>query len=553
MTVAKVVAGFAVMALLGGIVYTQETKQDKPPQSEAKKEATQDKAPDKAPDKDKPSKGELKKEKEAVTPPPAAKPATHKVEKKPFKIELTVKGILEPEEMEEISYRPQPALQPPPSQGPLTIRKIVDHGATVKKGDLLVTFDTRKIDEVIEDLEKAKKMTEIGIKLAEEELPLFEKSVPVELANLETAKKRADEDLKYFLDVGRNETEKQAKMMVHLSKFYKDSAEEELRQLEKMYKANDLTEDTEKIILRRQQFYVEYYTFSYQSALIQRDYVMNFSLPNKDKALKEDQVRKDMQLEKARKTLGPMLAQKQLALARMIFDRDKAIVRLERILKDRAAMTMHSPIDGIVYHGKFRKGRWTASETLENKLIPHGNVFADEVFLTVVKPRPVVVHLTLEEKDVHQLKPGLEGTAKLVFNPDRKLPAKLTRLSSVPAAPGKFEAQVALDLEAAEANLMPGMACSVKFVPYSKKEAIAVPSKTIHEEDDAFVVYVVAKNGKQEKRDVTPGRTDGEQTEILAGLREGEEVLLDRPKTGDKGPTSAPETKKSETKKGAAP
>jgi HlyD family secretion protein len=519
MTSARIVGCFAVLALLAGIVYTQEAIQDKKPKGEA-----------------------------SASDHP--KPATHKVEKKPFKIELTVKGILEPEETAEISYRPQPMIQPPPSQGPLTIRTIVEHGATVKKGDMLVAFDTRKIDEVIDDLEKDRKLVEANIKLAEQELPLFEKSVPVELALVETAKKHADDELKYFLEIGRDQTEKQINMMLKSYKFSKEYAEEELRQLEKMYKANDLTEETEKIILRRQQNNVEMSTFYYQSMVIQRDYILNFSLPNREKALKEDQIKSELLLEKARKTLGPTLIQKQLALVRMYYERDKANVRLERILKDRAAMKMQSPIDGIAYHGKFQKGRWTATESLETKLVPNGSVYADEVFLTVVQPRPVVVHTTVDEKDVHLLKVGSQGTAKMLFNPDRKLTAKIAKLASVPAIPGKFDAQVTLEMEAADANLMPGMACSVKFVPYSKSEAITVPNKTINEEEDKFVVYVVSKSGKQEKRDVTTGRTDGEHTEILAGLREGEDVLLDRPSPKAAGKDKSPGA---ETKKGATP
>jgi multidrug efflux pump subunit AcrA (membrane-fusion protein) len=450
--------------------------------------------------------------------------------------------------MAEISYRPHPMVQPPPSQGPLTIRKIVEHGAAVKKGDTLVAFDTRKIDEVIEELEKERKFAEANIKLAEEELPLFEKSLPAELAVAETAKKRADEDLKYFLEVGRPQAEKQIEMYVKMGKFSLEFAQEELRQLEKMYKSHDLTEETEKLILRRQQFYVDMYNFYYQEALVERDHALKHVLPDREVALKENQVKQELALEKARKTLAPTLTQKQQALLKMHFDRDKANSRLDKILKDKAAMTIHAPMEGVVYHGRFHRGRWTASESTGEKLIPNGTVYGEEVFLTVVKPRPVVLHLHIDEKEVHHLKPGSEGSAKFVVNPDRKLPAKVAKLSAVPVSPGKFEAQVVLDLEAADATLMPGMACSVKFVPYAKLFAIAVPSKAVHEEDDKYVVYVLGKGGKQEKRDVTPGRSDGDHTEILAGLREGEEVLLERPNGLEKGKSSG-----SDAKKGAAP
>jgi multidrug efflux pump subunit AcrA (membrane-fusion protein) len=502
MTWAKVVVSFAVMATFVGILCTQETGQKK----------------------------------QGGKTPAEPKPPTYKVEKKPFKIELTVKGMLDSEETAEISYRPHLMVNLPPSQGPLTIRKVLAHGTAVKKGDVLVVFDSTKLDEVIDDLEKQKKNSEASLRLAEEELPLFEKSQPVDLASTEAAKKRADEELKYFLDIGKAHMEKEVEMYVRMAKFFHEYAEEELRQLEKMYKANDLTEDTEKIILRRYRERVEQAAFYYKSALIERDYVLKHTLPHREQLLKEDQVKQDLQFDKTRKTQALTLLQKQLNLVRMRNDRDKDAARLEKLKKDRAAMTVVAPIDGIVYHGRFARGRWSGAESMEGRLVPHGTVQPDEVFMTVVKAGPVFVHLTVDEKDVHLLKPGLEGKAKLLVNPDRKLPARVAKVSSVPESPGKFEAKVTLDRDADNAVLMPGMACSVKFVPYSKKEALVIPTKSLHEEDDRFFVDVLAKDGKHTRREVTPGRADGDNTEILNGLQEGEEILLDRPakKSSDK-------------------
>src|SRR5205807_240452 len=201
MSCAKIIPCLAIVALLTGLVFTQE------------------------PTKDKKSEGK-------GSSPAADAPATHKVEKKPFKIEVSVKGILEAEETAEISYRPHPMVQPPPSQGAMTIRKIVDHGATVKKGELLVALDTTKINEVTDELEK-------------------------------------------------------------------------------MYKSNDLTEDTERMVLERQRNWLERAQFWYQSALIERDYMLKFYLPYKEKDLKDNQVKQDLVLEKAKKTLAPTLTQKQ--------------------------------------------------------------------------------------------------------------------------------------------------------------------------------------------------------------------------------------------------
>ena len=76
-------------------------------------------------------------------------------------------------------------------------------------------------------------------------------------------------------------------------------------------------------------------------------------------------------------------------------------------------------------------------------------------------------------------------------------------------------------------DLMPGMACTVKFVPYAKKDAVVVPAAAVFEEDDKNFVEVM-KDGKREHRSVTVGRTNDGHTEILQGLHAGDEILLER-------------------------
>ncbi len=520
----SVAACLAAMALLGGLVFTQETAVDK---GIKEKPATP-----------------------AAAAKPAiatAKPAVHKVEKKPFTVELAVSGILGAAEAVEVRYRPQLSLMPSPNQGPLTIRTIVDHGTAVKQGEQLVAFDTRKIDEVIADVENEKKMLENSLKLAEEELPLYEKAAPMDRALAENSKQRADEALKYFVEVGRPEAEKRANYSVKSSKFMLEFYQEELRQLQKMYKANDLTEDTEKIVLRRQEYYVELGQFMYQMALVQHDYTMKFTLPHQHKDLADAQARQTILLEKLRATQEPMLRQKQLALARVKFDVAKNAKRLERLYADRETMIIRAPVDGIVYHGKLHKGQWAMSDMMASKLVPDGTILPDEVFLTVVKPRPLVVNLSVAEAEVHWLQPALAGKATVPYRPDRKLGARVMRIGPLPASPGKYDVSVALDLGAEDTCLMPGMACSVKFVPYTRHNAIAVPTACIHDENDRSVVYVLSKQGKHHVREVKLGPSHGGQTEIISGLHEGEEILLQRPTAQEGAVKSVPMKEKGAT------
>jgi HlyD family secretion protein len=169
---------------------------------------------------------------------------------------------------------------------------------------------------------------------------------------------------------------------------------------------------------------------------------------------------------------------------------------------------------------------------MTSRLQRDGTVPANEVFMTVVAPRPFFIRATADEKDLHWLRPGLAGRAVLTGYPDLKLPAKLVQLSTVPREAGTFEARIAVEPGEGTAALMPGMACTVKFVPYRKDDALTVPASVVFTDgtdDGAHYVYCLNKNGKPEKRAVKVGKTVGDKTEVLEGLQPGDRIQASKP------------------------
>ena len=63
---------------------------------------------------------------------------------------------------------------------------------------------------------------------------------------------------------------------------YLEYAKEELRQLEKMYRSKDLTEETEEIILRRTRFQVESSEVQLKEAELRRDVTLKVELPRRE-------------------------------------------------------------------------------------------------------------------------------------------------------------------------------------------------------------------------------------------------------------------------------
>jgi HlyD family secretion protein len=75
------------------------------------------------------------------------------------------------------------------------------------------------------------------------------------------------------------------------------------------------------------------------------------------------------------------------------------------------------------------------------------------------------------------------------------------------------------------------MTGTIRFNVYVKEDAIVVPAKAVFAEElnpDERYVYVV-KGDKYEKRPVTVGEQVKDNLEILSGLHDGEEILLEKP------------------------
>jgi multidrug resistance efflux pump len=448
---------------------------------------------------------------------------TVKVARGPFRVTLTLKGTFAAAEMAEIALRPE--AWGPQSGGPLTVLTAVEPGTAVKKGDVLVTLQTDKIDRAIRDLEAEQQLSALAIRLAEEELPALEKSTPLDLAAAERAKAHADEDLKKFLEVDRPLSEAGAQNSVKNAQQYLEYAREELRQLQKMYRAKDLTEETEEIILKRQRHQVEMAEFNLRTATTHRDQTLKVTLPRQEQAARDSAVRQTLNLEKARATLPLTLSQKRLALGKLRYDQDKAAERLRGLKKDREQMTVRSPADGVVYHGKCTHGQWN-SPAVAPRLQRGGNLMPDEVFLTVVAPRTLVVDASAEEKDLHWLKPGQKGTAVPAGFPDLRVPVELASLSAVPQAPGTFAAVFKVDAARAPESVAAGMACTVKLKAYHNESALFLPPSAVFDDDEEHYVY---RAGTKEKAPVQVGKHSDDKVEILGGLKEGDEVLASRP------------------------
>jgi HlyD family secretion protein len=455
-----------------------------------------------------------------------AGPATCKAAKAAFRVEVRLSGVFEAVKSAEIVLSPEVWALP-------RVKRAVEHGTAVHKGDVLLWIDQRKLDKAIRDKEAAVQLGELTLKQAEEELRRLEIATPDLLAQAQRGWQRVVDDFDRFTKVDRPLAEKEAASALKTKADVLEYTREELRQLERMYKADDLVEATEEIVLRRQRDAVGRAEIALERAKNDHEVKMKIELPRQAEEAALARQRKDEELKGAQLLLPLALTRKRLEVAKAKADQAQAVKELADLRDDQAALSPKAPMDGIVYYGQCVGGKWPAAALAGAKLAPGAALPVDQVVMTVVDPAALIVRAAVSEKDLHLLAKGMSGQATPAGFPDRKLKVDLADLSAVPVAPGEFDAK--LPVAGAPGPVVPGMACAVVLTAYDKPGAIVLPAAAVFGEAGAGGKegerWVFLKTpGRPQKRVVQAGRTYDGKTEILQGLAEGEEVFTEAPK-----------------------
>ena len=442
-----------------------------------------------------------------------ATPTTHTVKKGLFEIKVELSGIFDAVKATQISLAPK-------KWSSMSVVEAIPHGSEVKKGDVIVQLETEKLEKAIHKAELAQPLSDLGLKLAELELIELEQSTPLSLASRKRSKEQSEEDLAYFEKTDRTHREKAAKQNLKRSTDYLSYAKEELEQLQKMYAADDLTEETEEIILTRAKNSVASAQFRMESMKLSTAHTLKTSLPREYQSLSDRVKSAAISWDKSSKSLPQSLKKKHLEVEKMKRDQTEASEQLEEMKKDLASFSIKAPHDGIVYYGASTRGKWATASLVEKKLKPGGKLMPHEVLMTVVEVEPMQVQTSIPENKLSLLKNGLATKITPTSRPDFPLKGELSSMNRVPLITGGFPGTLKI-LDDTD-GLYPGMSCKILFEIYKNDKALTVPKKSVKKEKGKSIVRL--KDGK--KREVKTGQSDGKMIEILSGLKEGDTIKL---------------------------
>lgn len=447
----------------------------------------------------------------AQTSQPAQK--LHRVQRGVLHIVIEGEATFEPVDAQEVRIRPRAYA------GELVVTSVAAAGASVKKGDVILEIDPthllRDLDAASGELTVAK----ANYRKATEDARLGDLSDKIALEASQRELDNARTNLKWFDEVDGPNATKGGDIQVKDFKDRMDDQSDELDQLKKMYKTDDLTTATADIVIKRAVRGLE--RAKEQLPIVQ-------DMARKTKEVANPQTRSGLEI--AVKRAEVALAQLQVAQEQGKVAREhaaataklaltKAQQKVSDLSTDKDALKVAAGADGVVYYGALVGGQW---QNVNPKALRAGEkLAAQQVLMTLITPGKLAAVMVVPENKVSMVQVGAKAQVTPKLLPTLNTKGTVTWIARVAAARGGASGfEVQMDLSGADPRLCPGMTAVTKLAPQKIEGVLVVPANCVKEGKS-----LVHRGGKDEEREVMVGRSDGKNLEIVDGLAEGEEVL----------------------------
>ena len=204
---------------------------------------------------------------------------------------------------------------------------------------------------------------------------------------------------------------------------------------------------------------------------------------------------------------------------------DEAGLAMEVKRRDRAAEELEDCVirakkNGLVIYPSAASWKTTPDIT------EGATVHKDQVLLLMPDLTQMQVKLGIHESVIERVRPGLKAIVTL---PDRTLEATVSEVASVTRPAGwwtgnvvKYDTVIKLPTDE---SLKPGMSAEVDVILAMHDDVVTIPVAAVVETEEGNFCWVQSGSGPQ-KRILQLGDSNDVFIEVVAGLNEGEEVIL---------------------------
>ncbi len=146
--------------------------------------------------------------------------------------------------------------------------------------------------------------------------------------------------------------------------------------------------------------------------------------------------------------------------------------------------------------------------------------------LTVESSESVCIKLSLGRSETEKVQEGQTATATIAGKEYEGVVSRVSR-TAVKNEKGASVVEAEIHLENPDESIFLGVDAKVTIHGRQAEQAVLVPMQAIQTDKDGSFVYIVNGENMVEKRRIETGISSMEEVEVLSGLEEGEQVLLD--------------------------
>ncbi|MBI2816379.1 MAG: efflux RND transporter periplasmic adaptor subunit [Acidobacteria bacterium] len=202
-----------------------------------------------------------------------------------------------------------------------------------------------------------------------------------------------------------------------------------------------------------------------------------------------------------------------------------AEARIQVARQDLENCVIRAPFSGMVVSKDAQRGEIVSPMSA-------GGSFTRTGIATIVDMSSLEIEVDVNESYIARVKPGQPVTAVLDAYPDWRIPARVRTI--IPTADRqKATVKVRIAFDKLDARILPDMGVKVSFLDQHAKQtsagtSILVPPEAVQQDQGQAIVFVVREN-RVERRAVGLGAVKNGEQEIVAGLADGDVVVVKSP------------------------
>ncbi|HKM39452.1 MAG TPA: efflux RND transporter periplasmic adaptor subunit [bacterium] len=196
----------------------------------------------------------------------------------------------------------------------------------------------------------------------------------------------------------------------------------------------------------------------------------------------------------------------------------QAEVSYERKQEELAGLTLRAPISGQVIALNTEAGQ---------------KIEAGRTLIKIASYEKMNTKITIDELDIIHIKPDMEATVSVDAMPGEVFAARVVEVAQEggsqnenpydgPTGPSGFPVKIEI---LKPGDLRAGMTANVSIFIEERNDVLVVPIEAVYEQEGSSFVQVL-EGGKPQQVQVQIGLQDRAVAEVLAGLEEGQEVIL---------------------------